>query len=116
MNFRLEMIIISLILIFFILYILKKNYLSIKYSTVWLFSCLLMLLFSLFPDSLEKVSHFLGFEVLSNMIFFIMIGILFFITISLTVIVSSQRKKIDLLIQEISLLKMEYNNDKKNNK
>ena len=109
--FKWEMIIISLLLIVFILIVLKKKYVSIKYSTVWLLSCLLMLIFALFPNLFEKLAKILGFEVLSNMIFFIMIGILFFITISLTVIVSSQRKKIDLLIQEVSLIKGKNNND-----
>ena len=113
--FRLEMIIISILLILFVLIVLRKNYMSVRYSSVWLFSCLLMLIFALFPNVFERLSKLMGFEVLSNMIFFIMIGILFFITISLTVIVSSQRRKIDLLIQEVSLLKGEFN-DKKNNK
>lgn len=110
--FRIEMIVISLLLVIFLLIILKKNYMFIKYSSVWLLSCFLMLLFALFPGALEKISSFMGFEVLSNMVFFIMIGILFFITISLTIIVSSQRRKIDLLIQEVSLLKGKNKNDK----
>ncbi|WP_443668457.1 DUF2304 family protein [Holdemanella porci] len=38
--------------------------------------------------------------------------ILLFITISLTVIVSGQKKKITLLIQEVSILKNEINKRK----
>ena len=47
----------------------------------------------------------LGFQTISNLVVGVFIVILFFITISLTVIVSAQKKKITLLIQEVSILK-----------
>lgn len=107
--FKIEMIILAILLFTLVVIILKKKYLLIKYSTVWIFSSLLILIFAFFPKTMELIAHTLGFEILSNMIFLIMISILFFITFSLTIIVSSQRKKIDLLIQEVSLLKKDKN-------
>ncbi len=111
--FKIEMIVLAILLFTIVIMILKKQYLLIKYSTVWILSSTLILVFAFFPKTMEKISHALGFEVLSNMIFLIMISILFFITFSLTIIVSSQRRKIDLLIQEVSILKKE-NNEKNN--
>ena len=55
----------------------------------------------------------LGFQTISNLVVGVFIVILFFITISLTVIVSAQKKKITLLIQEVSILKEVVNGNKK---
>ena len=68
-----------------------------------LFGFLFILL--LIPGVLIWMTHLLGFEVSSNMIFSMLIGTLVIINISLTMIVSSQDKKIRLLIQEVSMLK-----------
>ena len=54
-----------------------------------------------------QIANMLGFELLSNMIFFITVGILFIICFSLTIIVSNLNKKIVQLSQEIALLKKE---------
>ena len=80
---QLEMIIIGLIILSITLFIIRSKNLSVKYSMVWLFSAVLILVFSIFPNSLSFISKILGFEVVSNMVFLIMIGILFLITMSL---------------------------------
>lgn len=88
-----------------ITYLVKKDKLPIKYALLWYIPILIILILLLFPSILSYVSIFLGFEVLSNMIVYLVLGILLFITLSLTVIVSKQKKQIYLLIQEVSLLK-----------
>ena len=50
---------------------------------------------------------------MSNMMVGIFIFLLLIITLELTIIVSSQRKKITTLIQEVSLLKEKIDNGKK---
>ena len=77
----------------------------VKYSLVWIFSSLLILLIALIPNVFSWLSTILGFMTMSNMVIGIFIFILLMITIVLTVIVSGQRKKITLLIQEVSILK-----------
>ena len=64
-----------------------------------------LLIFTLIPGFLEYLTHLFGFINASNMIFSIFIALLVVLTIVLTMIVSSQDKKIRTLIQEISLLK-----------
>ena len=59
----------------------------------------------IFPDVLIWFAYQLGFQTISNLVVGVFIVILFFITISLTVIVSAQKRKITLLIQEVSILK-----------
>lgn len=98
-------IIFLLLIIFVILVLVKKEKISIKYSFVWLLPCILLLIFTLVPGFLNFITNVLGFQTASNMIFALLIVFLMIITIALTVIVSNQKNKIRLLIQEVSMLK-----------
>ena len=100
------------LIIFLILYFIKKELIKIKYAVIWLLLFGLLLVFLLVPQVLDCLTLLLGFEVPSNMIFSLILAVLVIISISLTGIVSSQDKKIRALIQEISILK-EKNNVKK---
>lgn len=88
-----------------ILFLLYKGKLPIKYSLFWLFSALLIFLVGLVPDFIWLFAALVGFETISNLVIGIMIGILLLITLLLTIIVSNQKRKINLLIQEISIIK-----------
>lgn len=101
-----------LFLLFLVTYYVRKNKISIKYSIVWYLSLLVLALFTIFPWLLGFVTKLVGIQLSSNFIFAFMIGILFFLTLSLTIIVSEQSRKITLLIEEISILKEEKNNEK----
>lgn len=97
-----------------IFYLIKKDKINIKYSLIWIIILGILLIFLLIPGLLGYVTKLLGFNLSSNMIFSLLIGSLVVINISTTSIVSSQDKKIRLLIQEVSLLKDEKG--KKNEK
>lgn len=109
---RISLIIFALVLIYVITKVLKRGRMPIKYSLLWYFSALVILLVAIIPISLEFFSNLLGFETLSNLIIGIFIGLLLFLTMSLTIIISGQNKKITLLIQEISLLKQKVKEEK----
>ena len=100
-----------LFLIVLILHYVKKEKILIKYSLVWLLPCIVLLVFVLVPGFLTWTTNILGFQTASNMILTLLVGLLFIITIALTVIVSTQKEQIRLLIQEVSILK-EKNNKK----
>lgn len=104
---KLTLIIGLIIILILMIHSIKKDDISVKYSMVWLICIMLMGVAILIPNLLEKISNFLGFELVSNMIFLICIAILFIISFTFTVIVSRQTKKIRLLIQEVSILKNE---------
>ena len=91
----------------------KKNKILVKYSIVWYSSCILLILFTLFPNLLGWFTHLFGIEVASNFIFALLIGFLFIISVSLTIIVSEQKEQIRNLIQEISILKSAVKNEEK---
>lgn len=103
-------IIFSIFVIVFLLFLLKKEKISIKYSLVWFGLFFLMLMFLLIPNFLNFVKAITGFKVESNMIFSMFLIVLVFISLTLTIIVSNQDKKIRLLIQELSILKEKINN------
>lgn len=109
LSLKIALIIFSIILAFITTKILKKGRMPIKYSLLWYFCSLIILLVAVFPFIIEYVSNLFGFKTLSNLIIAIILALLLFLTMSLTIITSGQKKKITLLIQEISILKSEKN-------
>ena len=104
-NLKVSLLIFSIILFVTTTIMLKKERMPIKYSLLWYFSAIIILLVSIFPKVLELFQNLFGFETLSNLIIGMFISILLFLTMALTIIVSGQTKKIVLLVQEISFLK-----------
>ncbi len=111
-NLRLVVIIFILFLFLLIVYLLRKRKLSTKYAIVWFLAIIVMLLTVLLPDVMKYIANLIGFELLSNMLLCIFIAILLFITLALTIMVSSNKRKITLLIEEISILKKELEDKK----
>lgn len=101
-----------LLLIIIILHLLKKDKIIIKYSIAWLIPCIILLFFTIIPGFLSWTTKILGFQTASNMVIAMLIALLMMISIVLTVIVSNQKNQIRVLIQEVSLLKEKYKNEK----
>lgn len=103
----------SIFIVCFIIHLVKKERVNIKYSLVWLFMFLIFILCMIIPGFLDNITKILGFQTASNMILSLLIAVLVVINITNTVINSEQDRKIRLLIQEISILKKEVKNEKK---
>ena len=97
----------SLFLIILTTHILKKGRIPEKYSLLWYFFALLILLVAVFPNLFGFISTKLGFQAMSNLIIGVLIAILLLLTMALTVMIAGQKKKTTLLIQELSILKQE---------
>ena len=82
--------------------ILKK--LNLKYTLVWLFAAIFMLLIAIFPGIITKLTHLLGIQVESNAVFFFAIIFLFLIVLTLTAIVSHMNNRIYRLTQMQAIL------------
>lgn len=102
---RIFLIAFAFILLFVTTMVLKKGRIPIKYSLLWYFSATIILTVAIFPFSIEWVTTFIGFKTISNFVIGILISLLLFLTMSLTIITSGQKKKITLLVQEVSMLK-----------
>ena len=92
------------ILLITILYLLRKNRITIKYAILWLITIFTAFITLIIPNLLENISKILGFELESNMILCVFIVILLFITISLTVMITDQKKRIIVLTQEVGII------------
>ncbi len=88
-----------------IIYLMKKDKISIKYSILWLLTIVLAFIVLIIPNLLEFISKILGFELVSNMVLCIFIVILLLISIAQTVMITNQKKKITLLVQEVGIMK-----------
>lgn len=87
--------------------LISKGRLQLKYSLLWLFLALVLLICAVFPGVATALAHALGFQLTSNMVFFIGIVGLVGICLSLTVIVSWQARDIRRLLQEVALMRKE---------
>jgi hypothetical protein len=106
-NLRVLLILFAIILMTTIFKLISNDKLSIKYSLIWLLSSLVILIVGLFPDFVGIFTNLVGFETTSNLIVGIILVLLLIITLIITIIITEQKKKIKLLIQEVSLLKKE---------
>lgn len=105
MKMRIYLFIFVMLLLAALIQLVKKNKLNLKYSLIW-FSCLVLaLIVIIFPVTLLWAKQIIGFELPSNLVFVGVICILVVITMSLTVIASTQATRSRLLLQEVSLLK-----------
>ena len=102
---RIFLIAFAFILLFVTTMVLKKGRIPIKYSLLWYLSGVIILAVAIFPFSIECITTLIGFKTTSNFVIGIIISLLLFLTMSLTIITSGQKKKITLLIQEVSILK-----------
>jgi hypothetical protein len=106
MSLSLYVVLIVLCICFFLLVVrmVKKGKLAIRYSMLWFFLALIILIFAIFPNAAFAVSNFFGFETTSNFFLLIAVFFLLWITLNLSVIVSKQSEYIRSLVQTISLL------------
>ena len=107
-----SLLIFAIVLIIVTIIVVKKGLMPIKYSLLWFFSALIILLVAVFPILVESVANIIGFITISNLIIGILITLLLFLTMSLTIISAGQQAKITLLVQEVSLLKHEIDKRK----
>ncbi|HIR91272.1 MAG TPA: DUF2304 domain-containing protein [Candidatus Limicola stercorigallinarum] len=95
------------LLLLFIVRLVARERLQLKYSLLWLMLGILLLAAALFPDTIFALSERLGFETPSNFIFFVGLFCLLAIALSLSVIVSKQALMIKNLTQRLALVDYE---------
>ncbi len=107
MNIRLIIFLIIFCLLFgiFIFYNIFKRKITLQYSLMWFSYCILMLIVLISSPILGELTKFLGFEVISNMVFFFGFIVLLIISFTLTRFLSIQKEKITTLTQEVGILK-----------
>lgn len=104
LKLQITLIVGALLYLIIIFGLLKKQRLNVRYSLLWLAGALVMLLFACFPYLVKVLRDYTGVEVVSNLVFLLVIVFMMFLLLSLTAAVSGQAEKIKRLTQAVALL------------
>ena len=111
---RIEILSITLAIlgVLLIIRLIQQRRLREKYAIVWLFSGFSVLFIALFPEVMLGLTYLLQVEVLLNFILFLAILFLSGISLTLSIIVSRQTERIEILSKEIAFIneKLKRNN------
>jgi len=105
-DLKLQISLITGVILYFvvIIFFLKKKTLSLKYSLLWLFSGVIMLILAIFPSIMDWLINFIGIASVTNGLFTISIFMILIILMSLTAILSKMKEQNKKLVQEYALL------------
>lgn len=109
------LLIVSIAAFIVVIFTVVKRRMNIKYSVVWILWAMLLLFMSMFPETFYKISHLLGIEMPVNTVFLIMTALLYALTFYVYITISKHNEEIIKLTYEISALKKEVEELKKNN-
>ncbi len=94
----------SLTILLFVIELIRRQKMTFKYSTLWLGICATGVFFSINDRLLKKISVILGFELLSNFVFFLLLLFFIFICLLLTLYINEQNNRSDTLAQTVGIL------------
>lgn len=106
-------IILSIIVIFYVINVVRKKELSVKESFWWFLASILMLLLSIFPYSIDWVATKLGIAYPPALLFVLCIIFLLFLLFRHSRRISDLQMKVIELGQEVAVLKEKVNHEKK---
>ena len=101
---RVSLLVAIMIYLIIIMFLLRQKKLNLKYSLLWMFMAIVLLLMVAFPKAIETAAHFIGVVSYINAIFMAFIFFILLLVVSLTSIVSKQHREIKTLIQNVALL------------
>ncbi len=107
MNIHLLAIILSLLMFFLVVDLVRRHKLTFKYALAWLAVAGLGVFFAVFYKFLFKIASILGFELPSNFIFFTLFCVFVFLSLVMTVFLCQQNSRNDTMAQKIALLEFE---------
>lgn len=95
------------LLLAFVIELLRRGILRERFAALWLFVGVLLLLGALFPGVLARAAGALGFEVVSNLLFFSAILFLLLVAVQLSNEVSRLEARTRRLAEDLALLSAE---------
>ncbi|MBE6809620.1 MAG: DUF2304 domain-containing protein [Ruminococcaceae bacterium] len=87
-----------------ILVLLRKKSFNLKYSLLWMFMAVVLLLMVAFPQMVVTIADIIGVSLPINAIFMAFIFFILLMVVSLTSIISKQHREIKTLIQNVAIL------------
>jgi len=104
---RITMLVIIAALFVFIISLLRRQKLDLKYCIVWIIALSGIAILCVSPPLLDRLSVFFGIDVPVNTLFMVCIAFLACICISLTIVVSRLSDRLRKLTQNIAILEGE---------
>lgn len=98
-------IIIAILVIIYIFYSIRKNRLSIANSFIWILFCIILLILSIWPTSLDWLANIMGISYPPALFLTIVAVILFIMNFVQSKKIEDLHKKVIDLGQELSILK-----------
>jgi hypothetical protein len=104
LTLRLDMFLGAVVFLVVILWLLKKGWLTVRYSIIWLMAGGALLVFAVFPYIVLVLRDWLNMEMPVNVIFTLVLAFVLLLLLSLSTIVSGFAEKLKRLAQENALL------------
>jgi hypothetical protein len=96
----------------FVVALISKKYIELKYALLWFFTSVILIIIAVFHDIPKIIASLLSIKEVTNAVFLVAIGLLIVVTFSLTIALSRASNRITKLAQEVALLR-KHNNDNK---
>jgi hypothetical protein len=96
--------VLALVAIAVVIWLVMDRRLLVKYAALWLAVAIVLVTLALVPGVLEFVTRTLGFELPANMLFYAASGLLLFVTLQMSVELTSVEARVQRLAEEIALL------------
>lgn len=113
-NLKIFLVLVCVFLIFYVYYKVLDKKLDYKSGLSIMLMLVILMVLCIFDQILIPIRDFLGFEVVSNMIFFLGFIFVSVLLLSLSIKVNKQNEKIIKLTQELAILKKDTDHEKTN--
>ncbi len=104
---RLILVVMCVALLIYVIRLVSRERLLLKYSLLWLLLAIVTLLCAVFPGPVFALARLCGFTLSSNFVFLVGIFFLMLVGLSLSVIVSKQATSIKNLTQRLAIVEKE---------
>ncbi len=95
---------ISMILLAYIIYLIRKKKLKEEYAILWIVIIIVFLIFAIFRGLIDFISNLLGIYYQPASLFIILIIGLFLLTLHFTIVISDLKTKINTMVTTLTLL------------
>ena len=96
-------VVVTLVAVAVVLRLVLQRRLLVKYAGLWIAVCVVLMLLAVVPGLLPSLAEMLGFEVSSNLLFFLSTGLLLAITLQLSYEITRVERRLYRLAEELAL-------------
>jgi len=97
----------SLAVVLFLVYLMRKRRLREKYAIIWMLLASLVVIVGAFPQLVTWLTRVVGVQLPVNLVFAIAIMVLLVVCIQLSTEVTAIEEKTRTLVEEVALLRLE---------